>query len=85
MFRKHDQGPDVDAMKLNGELRAAYLELLSAQCAVDRLKHRYTPEMVARNGGSFMLLRSISAATAMFEYFRQVEQQLPGEKTKSRV
>ena len=68
----------IDMFKLDGDLRDAYVELLSAQFAVDRMKSRYSTDAVARNGGTFLLRRSIVASAAIATYFREVEKHLPG-------
>jgi len=73
-----DSKPRIDMFKLDGDLRDAYVELLGAQFAVDRIQSRYSAEIVAKNGGSFLLRRSISAATAISAYFREVEKHIPG-------
>ena len=74
--------PDVgsrhyESWKLDGDLRDAYVELLSAQCAIDRVKSRYSPEIVAGNGGQFLLRRAISAAMGICQYFSAIEKCLP--------
>jgi hypothetical protein len=66
----------IDLFKLEGDLRDAYVELLSAQSTISRLRLRYSPEEVARNGGSFILLRSISAAESIREYFVSIRKAL---------
>jgi len=58
--------------KLEGDLRDAYVELLSAQCAIDRVKTRYSPEEVAHCSSKFIVSRSISAAVAIHEFFTSV-------------
>jgi len=62
-----------DAYKLDGDLRDAYVELLSAQCAVERLKMRYSPDELATKGSKFMVSRAISAASLICEYFSSVQ------------
>jgi hypothetical protein len=87
MFFKSDSDRRIDAFKLDGDLRDAYVELLSAQCAVDRIKLRYAPEEIATKGSSFMVSRSISAANMICEYFSRVQQSLApqaGQPPKSR-
>ena len=68
-FFPSDSNRRIDAFKLDSDLRDVYVELLSAQCAVDRIKFRYAPEDIAQQGSSFMVARSISAAMAICEYF----------------
>lgn len=67
----------IDSLKLDSDLRDAYVELLSAQCAVERIKLRYTPQDIATSGSAFMLGRAIIAARGIWEYFSAVEQHLP--------
>jgi len=67
----------LDVLKLDGDLRDAYVELLSAQFAIDRVRSRYSPEFVAANGNSFVVLRSITAAEVMVEYLHGVKKLLP--------
>lgn len=66
----------IDVFKLEGDLRDAYVELLSAQFAVNRIKMRYSAEEIARSGGSYMVLRSISAAESICEFFGSVRKSL---------
>lgn len=63
----------LERFKMDGDLRDAYVELLSAQCAVDRLRLRYAPHEVANQGSSFMVARSISAAMAICDYFSSIQ------------
>jgi hypothetical protein len=86
MVSSRDRDRPLD-FKLDGDLRDAYVELLSAQCAVDRIKLRYSPEDIATKGSAFMVSRSISAANMICEYFSRVQQSFPlqaGPRRKSR-
>ncbi len=76
-FSKDADRRRIETFKLDGDLRDAYVELLSAQSAVDRLRLRYRPEEVAVGGSSFMVARSISAAHAICEYFSSIHKSLP--------
>lgn len=87
MFSSSDAERRIDAYKLEGDLRDVYVELLSAQCAVDRIRMRYNPEDVAVRGNRFMVSRTISAALAICEYFSLVHKSLlpevsPGDVEK---
>jgi len=73
MVSPSDANLRVDMFKLDGDLRDAYVELLSAQCTIDRIRHRYEPKVVAEKGNSFMVMRSISAAKAICEYFSSIQ------------
>lgn len=59
----------VDTAKLEADLRDAYVELLSAQWAVERIKSRYSPEDVAGVGSHLMMVRAITAANEIYQYF----------------
>ena len=76
MASRRDSQAQIDRFKLEGDLRDAYVELLSAQFAVNRIKMRYAPEEIAANGGSFMVTRSINAAENIWEYFIKVRDSL---------
>ena len=76
MIFPSDADRRIDMFKLDGDLRDAYVELLSAQCAVDRIRHRYEPRDVAEKGNTFMVTRSISAARAICEYFSSLQNAL---------
>jgi hypothetical protein len=69
-------GRRIETFKLDGDLRDAYVELLSAQCAVERLKMRYSANEMASSGSKFMVARSISAAGVICEYFSSVQKSL---------
>ena len=66
----------IETFKLDGDLRDAYVELLSAQCAVERLKMRYSASEMATSGSKFMVARSISAAGVICEYFSSIQKSL---------
>ena len=62
----------VAIAQMNSELRNAQLELLSAQCASDRLRLRFSAEEVARYGHKDVVRKAVAAATALHEYYGQV-------------
>jgi hypothetical protein len=64
------------AIKLNAELRDAQLELLSAHCATDRIRLRYSTEHVARHGRPDILRKAFGAAKALHNYYTAVEKQI---------
>ncbi|MGD0508544.1 MAG: hypothetical protein ABSA27_12150 [Terriglobales bacterium] len=57
---------------MNAELRHAQVELLSAECAADRLRLRFSPDDVARFGERDVLRKAVASATALKEYFSNV-------------
>ncbi len=73
MFLNDDSQSRIDTLKLDCDLRDAYVELLSAQFAINRVKLRYSPEAVAASGNQFIVTRSISAAESIAEYFGAVK------------
>jgi hypothetical protein len=66
--------------RLIADLRTAKVELLSAQCAADRLRLRYAPQDIVSFGERQTLERAIASVHALSRYFSQVETQLRQEK-----
>jgi hypothetical protein len=81
MFSWDEPKDRVAIVQLNADLRHAELELLSAQCATDRLRLRFSPEDVASFGQQDVLQKAIRAATAINDYYASIHQRLP--KTKA--
>ena len=73
MLLNDDSQSRIDTLKLDCDLRDAYVEILSAQFAVNRVKLRYSPETVAASGNRFIVARSISAAESIAEYLAAVK------------
>jgi hypothetical protein len=72
MFSWDDTGDRTVILQMNAELRHAQLEMLSAQCATDRLRLRYSAEDVARHGQRDTLRKAWAAANALSEYYNSV-------------
>jgi hypothetical protein len=71
-------------VRLMADLQAAKVELLSAQCAVDRLRLQYSVEEIVSVGDRETLERAIASAHALNRFFSQVEAQIKLEgKTSS--
>ena len=66
----------VDVPRLMADLTAAKVELLSAQCAADRIRLQYSPQDVADFGERQTLKRTIASAEAVYRFFSQVEAHL---------
>ena len=66
----------VDVIRLKAELAAAGVELLSAQCAADRVRLQYSVHDIAAFGEARMLKRAIASAEALHQFFSQIEAQL---------
>ncbi|HTR26508.1 MAG TPA: hypothetical protein VMI10_21230 [Terriglobales bacterium] len=73
-------GDQAVPAQLNAELRHAQLEMLSAQCATDRLRLRYSADDLARHGQSEILRKAWSSAHALFEYFDAVVNRMPDRR-----
>jgi hypothetical protein len=69
--------------RLAADLRAAKIELLSAQCATDRLRLQYTLEDIVSFGERHALEGAIASADAMCRFFSSIADQLnQGEQQK---
>jgi hypothetical protein len=73
-----DEGNDrVAIARMNTELRQAQLEMLSAQCATDRLRLRYSAEDMAQHAQREVLRKAWSSANALFEYYNGIVKHVP--------
>jgi hypothetical protein len=61
----------VHITRLIADLRTAKVELLSAQCAADRLRLRYSPQDIVSLGERQTLERAIASVRALSRYFSQ--------------
>jgi hypothetical protein len=78
MLSWNDQKDRVAIAQMNAELRNAQLELLSAQCATDSLRLRFSLPDIARYASRDVLQKAIASAGAMNHYYVSVEKQIPG-------
>jgi hypothetical protein len=62
--------------RLGSDLRAAKIELLSAQCAADRLRRQYSVEDIVSFGERQVLKGAIASAAAVFRFFASLEDQM---------
>jgi hypothetical protein len=62
--------------RLTSDLRAAKIELLSAQCATDRLRLQYSVADLVSFGERRALKSAIASADALCRFFSSVEQAL---------
>jgi hypothetical protein len=69
----------VAIVQMNAALRHAHLDLLSAQCATDRLRLRFSIEDLAKYGERDVLRKAIGAAVALSDYYLSIQNQLPTE------
>jgi hypothetical protein len=77
MVSLDDTGDHLASGQMNAELRHAQLEMLSAQCATDRLRLRYSAGDLARHAQRDILRKAWSSANALFEYYNSIVNQLP--------
>lgn len=73
----NDAGDGIAILQMNAELRNAQLEMLSAQCATDRLRLHYSAETIARHAQRETLSKAWSSASALYEYYNSLTRQLP--------
>jgi hypothetical protein len=79
MYRWNDPDDRVAIAQMNAELRHAQLDLLSAQCATERLRLRFPVEDLARYGEKDILRKAIGAAVALGEYYISIRNEMPDE------
>ena len=68
----------VAIVQLNSELRHAELELLSAQCAADRLRLRFSAADIARFAKREILRKAVELASSLHRYYASVGKQILG-------
>ena len=66
----------VGIARLVADVRAAKIEILSAQCAADRLRMQYSVEDIVSFGERQTLKGAIASAGALCRFFTSVEDQL---------
>ena len=66
----------VDVARLAAELVGAKVELLSAQCATDRIRLQFSPQEVAAFGDRHVLEQAIASAEAVYNFFSQIGAQI---------
>jgi len=70
---------EVDRRRLTADLASAAVELLSAQCAADRIRLQYSPQDIVKFAEAQMLKRAISSAEAINRFFSQIAAHIPHE------
>lgn len=76
MYSWDEPGDRVAIAQMNSELRHAQLDLLSAQCATDRLRLRFSVEDLARYGERDVLRKTIGTAVALHEYYLSLQNEM---------
>ena len=77
MYSWNDPDDRVAIVQMNADLRHAQLDLLSAQCATDRLRLRFSVENLARYGEKDVLRKTIGAAVALSDYYLAIQNLMP--------
>jgi hypothetical protein len=73
---KDEPSKQAGIARLISDLRAAKIELLSAQCATDRLRLQYSVADIVSFGERQALKNAIAAVGAMGRFYAAVESQL---------
>jgi hypothetical protein len=63
----------IDVPRLKADLAAATVELLSAHCAADRVRLRYSPHDIVAHGERAALKKAVQFAAALHDFFSQVD------------
>ena len=82
MYGWNDPDDRVAIAQMNADLRHAQLDLLSAQCATDQLRLRFSVEDLTRYGEKDILRKTIGAAVALSDYYLSIQKELPAESAK---
>jgi hypothetical protein len=67
----------ISILQMNSELEDAQLELLSAHYAVHQLRLHYSSDDLARFGRRDVLRKSAEAATALHDFYIDIESKIP--------
>src|SRR5258708_28696746 len=78
MYSYDNPDERVSVLQLNSELQHAQLELLSAHCATHQLRLHYSTEDLARFGRRDVVRKSAEAASALHEFYLNVEKKISG-------
>ncbi len=66
----------IDVIHLKADLADCAVELLSAQCAADRVRLQYSPQDIVAFGERQTLKRAIASAETLHRFFSQIEAQI---------
>ena len=73
----------VDVTRLKADLAAAGIEMLSAHCAVDRVRLQYSPHDVVKFGERGTLKKAIASAEAVCRFFKLLQLELKDAEKSS--
>jgi len=71
-----ESGRKAGIARLISDLRAAKVELLSAQCAADRLRRQYSVADIVSFGERQALKGAIASADALGRFFASIDEQM---------
>jgi hypothetical protein len=71
-----DLGNQTEIARLSSDLRSVKIELLSAQCASDRLRRQYSVADIVSFGERHALKGAIASVGALCRYFSSLEDHL---------
>lgn len=71
-----ETGKQIDIARLQADLTAAGVEVLSAHCAADRIRLKYSPQDIVTFGERRALQRAIASAAALHNFFSEIEAQI---------
>jgi len=83
MFSWENPEDRVAIVQMNAELRHAQLELLSAECATQQLRLRFSTEDLARYAERNVLQRAIATVGALNQYYTSIQKQIPTAEATS--
>jgi hypothetical protein len=73
MSSRNDLSDHLVVLQLNADLRSAQVDLLSAQCATDRLRLRFSTDDLARHSQRDLLRKAAGSASALHEFYSTIE------------
>jgi hypothetical protein len=73
----------IEITRLQADVSASAVELLSAQCAADRVRLRYSAQDIVALCEPHILKRAIASAEALHSFFSQIRAQIHHMKTGS--
>jgi len=74
----------IDVTRLKADLAACAVELLSAQCAADRVRLQYSAHDIVAFAEPHSLKRAIASCKALHQFFSQIEAQIDNREDNDR-
>ncbi|HET6179761.1 MAG TPA: hypothetical protein VFE61_22760 [Candidatus Sulfotelmatobacter sp.] len=75
----------IDVNRLRADVSACAVELLSAQCAADRVRLQYSPQTIVAFAEPKTLKRALASVEALHHFFSQIGAQINQEDGNSRA